>query len=84
MKIINIISGMILVAMGMLLGYIDFYIVSIYYAVSQWIAGMINAPEAVAILLTIIMIIITSGIVIFLAAFCIYLVCTGIMKIFDN
>ncbi len=84
MKISNIFLGIILTIVGAMVGYIDYFIVSIFYDVSSWIANSFNAPESFAILITLILVIIFLGIIIAIAiiAACIFLL--GFSMIFDD
>ncbi len=84
MKISNIFLGIILTTVGAMIGYIDYFIVSIFYDVSSWIANSFNAPESFAILITLILVIIFLGIIIAIAIIASYIFLLGLSVLFDN
>ncbi len=84
MKISNIFLGIILTIVGAMVGYIDYFIVSIFYDVSSWIANSFNAPESFAILITLILVIIFLGIIIAIAIIASYIFLSGLSMLFDN
>ncbi len=84
MKISNIFLGIILTTVGAMIGYIDYFIVSIFYDVSSWIANSFNAPESFAILITLILVGMFLGIILIIAFIAVYVFLLGLNIIFDN
>ncbi len=84
MKISNIFLGIILTTVGAMIVYIDYFIVSIFYDVSLWIANNFNAPESFSILTTLILVIIFVGIIIAIAIIAPYIFLLGLRMLYDN
>ncbi len=77
MKFINSIAGFIVVIFGVLIGYVDFLIVNTFYSVSLWIADILKAPEALAMFITLILVLSFIGIILMIALVALYIVAIG-------
>ena len=84
MKVSNIFLGIILTTIGAMVGYIDYFIVSIFYDVSLWTANILNAPESFAILITLTLVIVFLGIIITIAIIAAYIFLLGFSMIFND
>ena len=84
MKVENFGIGLIIAAIGAAIGYADYYIVSMFYSVSSWLAGLVHASEAVATLFTLILMYVFAGILIIIAIFAIIIFCVGLKVIFED
>ena len=84
MKISNILFGTILTTIGAIVGYIDYFIVSIFYDVSSWVTSILNAPESFALFITFVLVITFIGIILIIAILAAFLFLLGFSMIFDN
>lgn len=84
MKIINVISGFLVAIFGIVIGYIDYLIINTFYSVSSWISDSLNAPEALAMLITLILIFSFIGIILFIALVALYVFVIGVALIFSD
>jgi len=76
MKFINVIIGMIIATIGVMLAYVDYYIISLFYVVSSWFSDLVNAPEELAILITILLVltfIVVISIILIIAMFLVFI-----------
>lgn len=84
MKFINSVSGFLVIVLGIVIGYIDFLIVNTFYSVSLWIAEVLKAPEALAMLITLILVLSFISIILLIALISLYLVVIGFALIFSD
>jgi len=84
MKIINILTGSALILIGIAIGYVDYYIVSLFYEVSLWLSGLVNAPGVVAVLITLILMFFFITILVLILIVAIILIVVGLLMIISN
>jgi len=84
MKFLNVISGIIVAGIGALIGYGIYFVLSIFYSVSLWIAGLLHAPDSLALGITIIVSLFYIGFIIVFSVVAIYLVFLGLALIFSD
>ncbi len=81
MKILNKFVGIIIVLIGIIVAYVDVYIISLFFEISKWLSGLINAPEALSVLLTLILMWMFVGLLFIIAIIGIYLFVIGLILI---
>ena len=81
MKFINVIIGTIITTIGVIMGYIDCYIISLFYIVSSWFSDLVNAPEELAILITIFLILTFIVVILIILIIAMFLVFIGLRLI---
>lgn len=84
MKFLNVISGIIVAGIGTLIGYGIYFILSVFYSVSLWISGLLNAPDVLALGITIVLTLFYMGIIISFSIIAVYLVVIGLALIFKD
>jgi hypothetical protein len=83
MGIIKTIVGLIGMVIGILIGYVDYYIISKFYEVSLWISGYVHAPDALAFVITIFLIICFIGLLLIIAIIAIVVFLAGFKIILE-
>jgi len=84
MKFLNVISGIIVAGIGVLIGYGIYFVLSVFYSVSLWIAGLMHAPDSVAMVITMIVSLFYLGFIIVFSVVAVYLVFLGLALIFSD
>lgn len=84
MKFLNVISGTIVAGIGALIGYAIYFVLSVFYSISLWISGLLNAPDSLALGITILIALFFLGIIIFFSIIAVYLVVIGLALIFSD
>lgn len=56
MKFAKTIFGAFIASVGIGIGYIDYFIISMFYIASLWLSNYVGAPDALAIIMTFIFI----------------------------
>ncbi len=62
----NTIIGPIIMTIGVAIGYLAYFIVTMFYTVSLWISNYFNAPEALAFIITLALILSFLGLLVLL------------------
>lgn len=84
MKFTNIIIGAIIALIGITIGYVDYLIISTIYELSSWVAGLLNAPESLAVVLTLIMSWVSLGLIILILVIALWIILIGICLMFKD
>lgn len=84
MKFKNVIIGTIVTLIGAAIGYVDYLIISTLYELSSWIAGLLNAPQALSIILTLLLSWIFLGLIFIIFIIAIYLTIYGVTIILND
>ena len=83
MKFTNVIVGAIVAAIGAGIGYVDYLIISTIYELSSWVAGLLNAPESLAVVLTLLMSWVFLGLIVVIAVIALWVIISGILLLLD-
>lgn len=84
MNTLSRLSGLIPISIGLLLGYCVYLFVLNVYIVFKWLSEYLNAPEALAIVFTILIIICLLGVFTIVIVIILYLISLGILMLFER
>lgn len=75
---IRTIPGLILIILGLIVGYIDYLFVHVLYDAAIWIVSFVHGPQAIAILVTIALALFFGGLILTIGFIALYLILIGI------
>lgn len=84
MKFTNYIIGTIIATTGIVIGYIDYLVIRTLYELSSWVAGLLNAPQALSVILTLLLSWIFLGLILVIFIIAIFLIIWGVHIILNN
>lgn len=84
MSLLSRLLGLIPISIGLLLGYGVYLFVLNIYIIFKWASTYLNAPEALSIILTILVIIALLGVFVFVFIIMFYLIWFGIKMLIEN
>lgn len=84
MSLILRLLGLIPISIGLLLGYGLYLLMLNIYIIFKWLSTYLNAPEAFAIVFTILVIIALFGVFMFVVVIIFYLIGIGLMMLIEN
>ncbi len=84
MKLINILSGLIVSLIGVVFLYIDVSIIGAFWNISAWASKILNAPESLAVIITLFLIWTFFIFIVLIGLVGLYIICNGLIILFNN